>query len=64
MNFYEWRDSGSDSAERFKERIRSGEKGNPDNPQLAAILAFDEGVREGKRRASEALINLINSNTK
>ena len=62
MNYFEWRDGGSDEAEKFKNRLKAGEKGNPWNPELAAEIAYSEGVREGRRQAGEALMRLINSN--
>lgn len=60
MNFYEWTDCKDDgTARQYRDRIEAGERDNPYNPVMAAMIAYEAGIREGLRRAAEKIEKFI-----
>ena len=58
ISFYDW--VKSPEAESYRRRIHAGEKGNRDNPILAATEAYEAGLKEGRRRIARRVYkNLI-----
>lgn len=57
VEFVDW--IKTPSADECKSRLEAGEKGNEHNPWLAAGLAYEGGIKEGKRQAAEILEKLI-----
>jgi hypothetical protein len=58
MTFHEWEESASPEAKRFRERIEAEEQGNPYNPMLAARMAYEAGIAEGRRLAADAIAKI------
>jgi hypothetical protein len=57
-DWYEWIESDETSAKEYRSRIAAG-LANPENPQLAAHLAFDAGVNAGIVLAAERLLKVM-----
>lgn len=60
-DFTAWQESNDPDAHEFLRRMEKGEKGNPENPWIAARLAFEAGVKAGKDLAAERLAKLVRS---
>jgi hypothetical protein len=58
MTFYEWAESNSYEASKYRERLEAGERGNPENPVISAWLAYEAGIIEGRRLAAEAIAKI------
>lgn len=59
MTWYEWIASDRPDAQGCQSRLTHGEAGNPENPAIAAHLAYDAGVRAGLQLAAERLTTVI-----
>ena len=62
MTFQEWlKTTGSEHSdiETFKRRMEYGDAGNPDNKWIAAGIAYEAGIQEGKRLALQQLALVI-----
>ena len=59
MDFFTWRDSDAHEAKQFRRRMTAGETGNPENPEIAAGIAYKAGIEEGKRQAALILSELV-----
>jgi hypothetical protein len=58
MTFPDWAESDLYDAKKFRERIEAGEQGNPYNPMMAARMAYEAGIAEGRRLAAEAIAKI------
>lgn len=58
-DFIAWQDSNDRDAHEFLRRMKAGEAGNPENPWIAARLAFEAGVKAGKEIAIVKLAAVV-----
>jgi len=60
-HFIEWFESNDPDAQEFCRRMKHGEAGNPENPWIAARMAFEAGIKAGKDAAADRLAELVRS---
>lgn len=63
MTFQEWCTTASTpEAAQFRSRMKHGESGNPENPWIAAELAYEAGRLAGVNDACDRMVEFLKGN--